>query len=136
MVLPSSFRPVASIKVAVTYGFGNMVALYAFTSIQVGNGAGNLQDTAVGAGGKLQTFHGHAQKFAALGIKSAVFAQMLLCHLGIAVYALNGGETLSLDVTGTQDTFADYRTGFSWCCRRDFLEGEWQNLTLYVYAVK
>lgn len=136
IVLSSSLRPVATVKVSVAYGLGNMVAMYAFRTFKVGNGAGNLQDAAVGAGRELQTLHGQAQEFAALGVQNAVFAQMLFRHLCIAMHSLDRGEALGLDVSGTQDPFSDDGTGFARCCRGDFLEGKRQYLALYVYAVE
>ena len=53
IVLSSSLRPIASVKVSVSYGLCYMVALYGFCPLKVGNGAGNLQDAAICTGGKL-----------------------------------------------------------------------------------
>ena len=113
IVLSSSLRPIASIKISIAYGLGNMVALYAFRDFKVGNGACHLQDAAVGSGRELQAFHGHAQEFAALGVQNAVFAQMLFRHLGIAMHTLDGGKTLGLDVACPQHTLTDDGTGFA-----------------------
>ena len=113
MVLSSSLRPVATVKVPVAYGLGNMVTQYAFRAFQVGNGTGHLQDTAIGSGRKLQAFHGHAQEFATLGVQNAIFAQMLFRHLGIAMHSLDGGKTLGLDVACPQHTLTDDGTGFA-----------------------
>jgi hypothetical protein len=52
------------------------------------------------------------------------------------MHTLDGGKALGLDVSGMQDTFANYATRFSWCCLGNLFKGEGQNLTLYVYAVK
>ena len=65
-ILSSSFCPVATIEVSVADSFCDMVTLYGFCPLEVGNGTGNFQDAAVGTGGKLQAFHGKAQEFAAL----------------------------------------------------------------------
>ena len=41
-ILSSSLCPVATIEVSVAYGFCDMVTLYGFCPLEVGNGAGNL----------------------------------------------------------------------------------------------
>ena len=46
------FRPIASIKVSITYRFGNVGKFYLVAGIQVGNGAGHFEDAAVSAGGE------------------------------------------------------------------------------------
>ena len=59
--LYSSLCPVASIEVAIADGFGDVNGLHFLRTFKVGNGAGDLEDAAVGAGGEFQAFHGHAE---------------------------------------------------------------------------
>ena len=46
----SSLRPVASIKVSITDGLGDMMGLYFRGTFKVGNGAGYLEYAAIGSG--------------------------------------------------------------------------------------
>ena len=48
-VLNPSFRPVASVKVAVTDGLCDMVALHTLRVVEVSDGARHLEDAVVGA---------------------------------------------------------------------------------------
>jgi len=43
-------RPVLPVKATVLYGFGQVMVLYFRGIIQIGNSAGNLQDTIIGTG--------------------------------------------------------------------------------------
>ena len=42
--------PIAPIQIAIAYGFGDVVALHFLAAFEVGDGAGYLQDAAVGTG--------------------------------------------------------------------------------------
>ena len=46
----SPLCPIATVKVTVSDGFGNVHSLYFFAASEVGNGAGHLEDAAVGTG--------------------------------------------------------------------------------------
>ena len=48
--LYSSLCPIASVQASIADGFGDVLGLDGLGTFQVGNGAGDLEDTAVGAG--------------------------------------------------------------------------------------
>ena len=50
MSLYPSFCPVTTVEIAVADGLGNVHGLDLFRASKVGNGAGDLQDAAVGTG--------------------------------------------------------------------------------------
>ena len=52
--------PVTAVKITIPDSFGNMHGLYLLRAGQIGNGAGDFEDAAVGAGGELQALHSHA----------------------------------------------------------------------------
>ena len=51
----------AAVEVAVAYGFHDVVALDAGAVLEVGDGAGHLEDAVVGAGTHVEVVHGDAQ---------------------------------------------------------------------------
>ena len=48
----------AAVEVAVAYGFHDVVALDAGAVLEVGDGAGHLEDAVVGAGTHVEVVHG------------------------------------------------------------------------------
>ena len=50
---PSLCAPALAVEAAVADGLGDVRRLYGVAAIEVGNGAGNLQDAAICTGGKL-----------------------------------------------------------------------------------
>ena len=110
-----SLSPVTTVEVAIADGFGNMLALNLFRALEVGDGAGHLQDTAVGTGGELQAFHGHAQHVEALGVGLSKLMKHALGHLSVAMGPASptalaereGAEALCLDIAGLDDTLTN-----------------------------
>ncbi len=112
--LYSPLCPVASIEVPVPYGFGDVLTLNLLAAFKVGDGAGDLQDAAVGAGRELQPFHCHAEHVEAGGIWFCKLMQHLLRHLRIAMYARVGLEALLLYFPCLNDPLPDDRARFAW----------------------
>ena len=73
-----SLRPVASVEVAVVDGFGDVVGLNLLASFKVGDGAGNLQDAAVGSGGEREAFHSSMEQFEAVVVGLGIFVNHTL----------------------------------------------------------
>ena len=80
---------------------------------EVGDGAGNLENAAVGAGGELQALHGHTEHVERGGVGLGKLMEHALGHHGIAVDALVGLESLLLDLTGGNDSLADDGRGLA-----------------------
>ena len=80
---------------------------------EIGNGAGDLEDAAVGTGREFQTLHRHAQHIEAFSIGLSKIMEHALRHLGIAIDSpypslfREGTETLGLDITGFDHSFTD-----------------------------
>ena len=83
----ASLCPVASIQITIPDGFGDMDGLYLLRAGEVGNGAGHLEDAAVGTGREFQALHGHAKHVerCLVGIRKVV--EHLFRHLRVAVDA-------------------------------------------------
>ena len=103
------------------------MAQHTLAAFEVGNGAGHLQDAAIGTGGELQAFHGHTEHIEAGGIGFCKLVEHALGHLGIAVDDPHpgpsrgeGAEASLLDLPGLDDPLADLRAGLS---RLHFAQG-------------
>ena len=53
LILYTPFSPVATVEVSVADGFGDVDRLHFLRTGEVGDGAGNLEDAAIGTGGEL-----------------------------------------------------------------------------------
>ena len=130
------FRPIASIKVSITYRFGNVGIFYLVAGVEVGNGAGHFEDAAVSAGGEREAFHGIAQGAERLLVGGNELLQHLLGHLRVAMYAFEVFETFCLYLAGCHDALADSRTGFAGRSLGEFGERDCGYFALYVYTVE
>ena len=64
-----------------------MLALHFLTAFEVGNGAGDLEDAAVGTGGELQTLHRHTEHIKRRGIGLGKLMEHTLGHLRVGIDA-------------------------------------------------
>ena len=55
-----SLCPVGAVEVAVTDGLAYVLGVDLSAALEVGNGACNFKDAAVGTGREVETLHGHA----------------------------------------------------------------------------
>ncbi len=102
---------------------------------QVGDGAGHLEDAAVGTCRQRQPFHGGAQQFETGIVGLGILVYHALGHLGVAVDVSVVFEPLGLPRTCGDDPFADEAAGLAGCCTADVFEGQRCNLYLQVYSV-
>ena len=139
-----SLRPVASIKVAIPDGLGDVHGLDLFAAGEVGDGAGYFEDAAVGTGGELQAFHGHAEHVETGGVGLGELVEHALGHHGVAVDAApppalpcrEGAEALGLDVAGLDDTLANYGTRLARLHYGELAEGHRRDFDMDVDAVE
>ena len=117
-----ALRPVAAVESAVGDCLGKMLREDGRRAFKVGNGAGDLQDAAVGTGGELQTLHRHAEHLQGCGIGFGIFVKHAFGHLGIAVDALDMGVALRLNLAGGNHSLADGGAGLTWLCLREIFE--------------
>ena len=82
---PSKFAPV-SVQTPVLNRLGNMIDLNIFFFSQIGDGAGDFQNSVVGAGGQTEFVYGRFKKIAGHIVDLAMFFNMATVHLGVAKY--------------------------------------------------
>ena len=136
--------PVASVEASIADGLGDVVGLDVRGVVEVGDGAGDFQDAAIGTGGELQAIHRHAEQVDGGGVGFGKLVELALVHLGVAVGSAHhptlphgkGAEALGLNLAGTDDTLTDFRTGLSRLQLAQVADGDVGNLYLYVYAVE
>ena len=78
---------VAAVEVAVGDGFHDVGLADLDAGVEVGDGAGDLEDTVVGAGAHVHAGDGLAQLCHALGVGLGILVQQRGGHLGVAVHA-------------------------------------------------
>lgn len=131
-----SLRPIASVQCAITDGFGEVHGFYVLAACQVGDGAGDLQNAAVGTGGERETLHRHAKHIHARLVWFGEEVNHALAHLGIAVDALVVLVSLGLNLPCLDDTLTDAGTRFAWGSLGDVFERNWRYLALDVDSVE
>lgn len=102
---------------------------------EVGDGAGNLEDAVVGAGGEGEFFHGLLEKVAEGGIDRAVLADLGVGHAGVDG-RLRAFEAGVLACVGCLDAGAHRGGGLAWNLGAQFLEGQRRRLDMQVDAVQ
>ena len=84
-----------------------------FSGGEVGDGAGNLQDSVVGAGAEIQIRHRRAQDLFGIGFHAADLMKDLAAHICIAVGAGLFFVALLLDFAGTDHPLTIDGGGFA-----------------------
>ena len=133
--MKSSLRPVASVKLAVAYCFGDMVHFYVLLAFKVGNGAGHFEDAAVGTGREREALHGAAEETEPCLVRLGVLVYHALCHLCVAVYVLEVLVPLVLYGACGNDAAAYLAARLARLSGGDVAEGDGLYLTLYVDTV-
>ena len=91
-----------------------MLALDFLRTLQVGNGAGDLEDTTVGTGRELEALHCHAEHVETLGIRLCELMEHTFRHHGVAMDAFERQETFLLNLTGSNDALTNGRRWLAW----------------------
>ena len=135
MSLYASFSPVATIKVAVTYGLGKMLCQHAIAAGKVGNSPCYFQYSAVGSCTERQPFHSQAQHFYTLciGFSEAVYHPF--AHLSVTIYARYVLVALFLRLPGTDNALSDGAARLALRCFADVFERHGGDLNLNVYSI-
>lgn len=131
-----SVAPALAVEAAVLNGLGDVLRADAGLAVEVGDGAGELDDAVVGAGGEAEALHGHFEQFGAGVVEDAEFLEEGRGHLGVAVDAGVGGEPLVLDGPGGDDAGLDGGAGLAVGGGGEFVELDGDDLGVDVYAVE
>src|SRR3990172_5403348 len=103
-----SHRPV---QAAILDGLGQVGGLDICGSLQVCNGAGDLEDAVMGAGGEPEMIHRLAQKGLGLGVQGTEIPQVAAPHVRVAVDAPVLTVALPLNTPAAFHPLADYSAG-------------------------
>ena len=126
--------PHPAIQTSVLDRLGDMRRTNTLAVIQVGDGAGELQDAVDGPGREAQAFEGGVEETAGVGLQDAIAVQVFGAHGGVG----RGGavtEALLLDASRGEDSSGDLGarlTGWAF----ELLETQGGNLDVQVDAVE
>ena len=95
--------PESAIQGAVLDGFANVVGGYGFAACEVGDGAGNFQDTIIGSRAKVEILHGVAEHFEGGVVDGTEFFDLTVRHSSIGGGFSFTGETLFLQLARLED---------------------------------
>lgn len=123
------------IQAAVLNSLRDVRRVDTLASVQVGDGAGELENAGDGTGGELQAFEGGVEQLAGSGFEDAVTIQVLSVHGGVGRGGAAGAEALPLDGTGGESALGDVDAGFA---GRSFelLEADGRDFDVHVDAVE
>ena len=131
-----SLTPRLAVEIAVADGLGEVLGLDGGRSVEVGDGAGQSEDSVVGAGTELQAVDDIAQHGHVLRCGGSVLAHQGGSHLCVAVDAGEGAIAFLLNLAGTDDALADGCRGFAGLGPTEVVEAEGRDFDLYVDAVQ
>ena len=103
-------------------------------AVEVGDGAGHLQDTVVGTGGKAQTVHRLLQEQLPRLVNTAIFPHHPAAHLRVREHTLTPLEPPLLDFPRCHHPLADFRTALRRFVGGQFLVTDWDDLNMEVDA--
>src|SRR5262249_36773189 len=107
---PPSLGPIRSVQRPVLDGLGNMLAFDLRAAVDVGDGAGDLENPVVGASAQALLLHGPLQHAFALRTQVAVGSNLARPHLRVRINALAAGcKTIELNLARAQHPLADLR---------------------------
>ena len=95
--------PESAIQGAVLDGFANVVGGYGFAPCEVGDGAGNFQDTIIGSRTEMEILHGVAEHYARGFVDGTEFLYLNVRHSSIGGGFSFTGETLFLQLACLED---------------------------------
>ena len=109
---------VAAVEVAVGDGFHDVGLADLDACVEVGDGAGHLEDAVVGAGTHVHALHGVLQLLKAGGVGLCILVEQRGGHLGVVVHAGVVLEAQALDGSRFDNALADCGAWLAWCFAR------------------
>ena len=134
MASPPSVEHVA-VQRAVLDGFEQVGLPDGFGLGEVGDGAGDLEDAVVGAGGQRELFHGLLEQVAHAGIERAVALDLRRGHTGVGREA-RAAETDELVLAGQFDALAHGGGRLAGLVGAQLGDGERRRLDMDVDAIE
>lgn len=110
-----------------------MMALDVLRMVEVGDGAGNFQDAAVGSGRERETLHCHTKHLNAGLIGFGILVDEAFGHLSVAMNAGMLAETGLLNLSGGDDAGTNVSRWFAGRSLRNVLERNGRDFNLNVY---
>jgi len=104
--------------------------------VQVCDGAGDFEDFVEGTGREVEFFHGCFYQQQASVIQNANSPDLFARHLGITINSFSVFETFFLNLSGSDDSFADGFTGFPKSFVGEFSEGHRDYFNMEVNPVE
>ena len=129
-------KVVAAVEVAVAYGFHDVVLADGDAAVEVGDGAGDLEDAVVSSRAHVHLGDGLAEFFHAFGVGFGVLVEQSCCHLSVAVHAWVVLEAQSLDGSRFDYSLPDCRAWLAWCFARHLLKVHRLNLHLQINSIQ
>ena len=108
--MSESIPPVIPIQTSIINCFRQMSGLDVFAAVEVGNGAGNLEDSVVCTRGESKPIHGVFEHVATCFIQVAILLDKLRGHLRIGVDGRIGCIAFLLNLSRFDDTLTHCRT--------------------------
>jgi len=112
-----------------------MGGLYFPGARKVGNGAGNLEDSVVGAGGEGKLLHSILEEVAKALIESTMLTDLTVRHESVGG-GTGAGKTLELELAGANDPFPNRGGAFTFLLAAQFFDGERGCLNMDIDAIK
>ena len=125
----------APVQAAVTDGLAEVGHADLRAGLQIGDGAGDLEDAAIGPGREPEALHGPLQQAQAGRFQGAEAPSQGGVHLGVAE-AAEALQTLMLSLAGGHHLGPQHRRGRAGGVGRQLLEGHRRHLHLKVDAVQ
>ena len=130
----SPASPIVPIQIPEIDCLGQMPNLDVRVAVEVGDGAGHLQDAVVGSGGKTETVHRLLQQHLPRLVNPAVFAHHTAAHLRVGEQPRTSLEPLFLYLSRRHYPLADVGTSLRRFVRGQLLMADRRHLYVQVNA--
>ena len=127
--------PGGAVEVAVVDRLADMLERNLLRAIEVGNGAGHLEDAVVSSRREVPLYHRLTQDLHSVALDIGELLHQAWRHLSIAMDAGVGGKALELYLSRLDDPLADRSTALGGATVGERVEVYGTSLDLYVYAV-
>ena len=127
--------PIVPIQIPEIDGLAEVADFDVRAAVEVGDGAGHLQDAVVGAGGESETVHRLLQKLLPRLVDAAIFAHHPAAHLRIGEQPRVSREPLLLDLPRRHDPLADLSTSLRRLVRGQLLVTDRDDLNMEVDSI-
>ena len=127
--------PIIPIQIPEIDGLAEVADLDVRAAVEVGDGAGNLQDAVVSAGGESETVHRLLQQHLPRRVNLAIFAHHPAAHLRIREQPRTSFEPLFLDFARRHHPFADVGTALRGLVGGQFLVTDRHDLYMQIDPV-